>query len=59
MSFAPNVPLYRIEDVNRPLCVIPRKEFLQNQYLDPTYANIAALAQIKMWALNLKYVDLN
>ena len=43
----------RIEDVNRPLCVIPRNEFLQSQYLNPIYANIAILVQIKMWALNL------
>ena len=53
------ITICRIEDVNRPLCVIPRNEFLQSQYLNPTYANIATLAQIKMWAINLKYVDRN
>jgi hypothetical protein len=32
---------------------------LLNQYLNPTYANIAILSQMKMWALNLRNVDRN
>ena len=49
----------RIEDVNRPLCVIPRMEFLIDQYLAPSYTNIPILNEIKIWAINLKYVDRN
>ena len=53
------ITICRIEDVNRPLCVIPRMEFLKDQYLPPTYTNITILNEIKMWAINLKYVDRN
>ena len=51
------ITICRIEDVNRPLCVIPRMEFLKDQYLTPSYTNIPKLIEIKMWAINLKYVD--
>jgi hypothetical protein len=32
-------------------------EFLKDQYLTPSYTNIQKLNEIKMWAINLKYVD--
>ena len=32
-------------------------EYLQDQYLAPTQANLPILLQVKMWAINLKYVD--
>ena len=53
------ITICRIEDVNRPLCVIPRMEFLQDQYLTTSYTNIPKLMALKMLALNLKYVDRN
>jgi len=35
-------------------------EFLKDQYLTPSYyTNISILKEIKMWAINLKYVDRN
>ena len=52
------ITICRIEDVNRPLCIVPRMEHLQDQYLAPSLqANLLILQQIKMWAINLKYVD--
>ena len=34
-------------------------KFLKDQYLTPSYTNIPKLNEIKMWAINLKYVDRN
>ena len=34
-------------------------EFVKDQYLSPSYTNIQKLNAIKMWAINLKYVDRN
>ena len=49
------ITMCSIEDINRPLCVIPRLEYLKIQYLP----NLDRIKGIKMWALDLKYVDRN
>ena len=53
------ITICSIEDVNRPLCVIPRLEFLQDQYLYPSLRNLPTIKLIKMWAIDLKYIDRN
>ena len=53
------ITICSVEDVNRPLCVIPRLEYLEDQYLSFSVRNKPAIQRIKMWVLDLKYVDRN